>query len=717
MKKYISIFLAVIFLTALGITAFAGSSFTAQISIDKLGHIFTDRSIAISATVINTGVTQNVTYCLEVTYEDNSQVYKAEETVSMNTGTFKIIRASFDAPKFGFYNVYLKVNGETLQSTRFSVVNAGKVLNKKSGLNSLYQVGNGLSDIDELQKLFADTGFGQMREGLTWNHFEATEGEFVLTDTQKSYLSAIKNNKQNHLVILGHENNARGITFPKTNDEITAWCNYVEELVQDIAPYGVKDFELWNEVNISSEFGLGDVSGEEYARLIMVTKPILDKYIEGNRLFVFSLAGEQYTEKWSEFMDACLAVDGVIESFNGISYHPYCDGYDPEKKLGAALDEIDSTVKKWGLEDKALVISEMGWTYEDEIAQNEEMQAKRTVRLAAMAYDKAEYIDWFVNIERINLDNPPDVHFGFLKGWKNQEINYEAKPVFLAMASFNALTAGTESNEDLSDISKNRYVYKFKKGNSNLYMVWKTKGEEQILFDIGTDKALVYDFYGNSTEVFAENGMITLDISDKPVYVTDDFEEGIEIEENIVTVKGITNEENQSVTIMVFRPDGETAENKGEFVYVGETKTNADGRYKFSFKDTEYDRGEYTVKLCVGGVQSQTEYEYEIAVPNVTLINDNGEEIGVLGDITGSQINAKLEVVNIKNYTVNGMMVCGLYNDSVLVDAQTIPVSVDNMQTVKNYTINYPLDKNIDTVRVFLWDNNYSPLIESITVE
>jgi len=717
LKKIITLILAFAILMSASVTVFASNSVTAELSIDKLGHIFTDMAVKVDVAIINSGTAQTVEYSLDIMYEDGSVAYTTGETLEMSAGGFKLITASFDAPKYGFYNVNLTANGEVIKSTRFSVVNAGKVLNNKLGINSLYQVGNGLGDIDKVQKLFADTGFGQVREGLTWNHFEATEGEYALTDNQKSYLSEIKNNKQNHLVILGHENIARGINFPKTDDEITAWCSYVEELAQDIAPYGIKDFELWNEVNIASEFGHGEVSSEEYAKLILVTKPILDKYIPDNRMFAFSLAGEQYTSTWSDFMDECFAVDGVIESFDGISYHPYYTGYDPEDKILVSLAEIEETVKKWGLEDKALIISEMGWTYEDETAENEEIQAKRTVRFAAMAYDKVEYIDWFVNLERINLTYEPDIHFGFLKGWKDQEINYEAKPVFLAMANFNTLTAGAGSNENLSDVSNDRYIYKFKKGKTNLYMLWKTEGEEQIDFEIGTDKAVVYDFYGNSTAVLAESGVISLNISDKPIYVTDDFEEGLKIDTNIVTIRGIANEVNQPVTIMVFRPDGETVLNKGEFVYVGETKTSSDGRYKFSFKDEEYDKGEYKIMLRVGDIQSSTEYEYSIAVPCLTLADANGNQIGDLGDITDETINARLEVINIKDYTVEGMMVCGLYYDNVLIDAQTIPVSVDKTQTVKEYQLTYPSDKAVDTIKVFLWDNNYSPMIESITVE
>jgi hypothetical protein len=58
-----------------------------------------------------------------------------------------------------------------------------------------------------------------------------------------------------------------------------------------------------------------------------------------------------------------------------------------------ALAEIDSTVEKWGLEDKALIVSEIGWTYEDSTEKNEQMQANRTVKFAAMTYEKVEYID------------------------------------------------------------------------------------------------------------------------------------------------------------------------------------------------------------------------------------------------------------------------------------------------------------------------------------
>ena len=251
-------------------------------------------------------------------------------------------------------------------------------------------------------------------------------------------------------------------------------------------------------------------------------------------------------------------------------------------------------------------------------------------------------------------------------------------------------------------------------------MVWKTGSSwlnNTVELNVGKDKVVVYDFYGNSQIVMAENGVVTLKVSDKPVYVSDDIGEGVDVHANTVTIRGMAEETNQPVTVMVLRPEGVMAENTGKIVYVGETKTDDNGLYKFSFKDIAYDKGKYTVRLRVGDTQSSVEYSYSIAVPQITLLNENDEEIEFLSDITGKTINAKLEVINIKNYTVDGLMIAGLYNNDKLVDVQTFTVDVDNTEPTKNYPINYPDDMEIDAVKVLLWDSDCSPMIESITVE
>ena len=712
-KKYVSLLLVFVIIAFGSITVLADSNVTAEIKIDKIGHIFTDKAVRINANINNGSVFQNVNYTLNVKY-NGSKVYETSKTITLNSGETKKITESFDVPQYGFYNVSLSVNGSVLASTRFSVVHAGKTINKKIGFNSHYTVGRGLNDIKKLQNLFADTGFGQMREGIMWQQYEKTAGELVLQNGHKSILESFETNGQNNLMTLSTSNTLLGINFPRTEDEITAWCNYVEELVKAVAPYGVKDFELGNEINMNSS-----VTAEDYVNLIKLAKPILNKYIEGNRLFVFSLAGEQYTPEWSDYMDACLAIDGCIENFDGISCHPYYNSYEPEEKFAESLAEINTTVEKWGLEDKALIISEAGWTYYNYSSAKEETQAKRAVRLAAMAFDCAEYIDWYVNIEKIDFgENLDQVHFGMLKGWKDQEINYEAKPVFLAMSNFNALLADAQSNGH--EVDNDKYIYKFKKNKNNLYMVWKTGSSwlnNTVELNVGKDKVVVYDFYGNSQIVMAENGVVTLRVSDKPVYVSDDIGEGVDVHANTVTIRGMAEETNQPVTVMVLRPEGVMAENTGKIVYVGETKTDDNGLYKFSFKDIAYDKGKYTVRLRVGDTQSSVEYSYSIAVPQITLLNENDEEIEFLSDITGKSINAKLEVINIKNYTVDGLMIAGLYNNDKLVDVQTFTVDVDNTEPTKNYPINYPDDMEIDAVKVLLWDSDCSPMIESITVE
>lgn len=700
------------------ISVFADSSVTAELSIGRLGHIFTDKAIKIDAMIINSGTGQNVEYSLNVTYEDGNVVYTTGESLAMKAGGFKIVNASFTAPKYGFYNVDVIVNGVVADSTRFSVVHAGKEPNKKIGINSHYQAGRGTAEVDTLQKLFADTGFGQMREGIPWNQYEPAIGSYGLTANHTKFLNAFKNNGQNHLLIIGHENLARGITFPRTEEQLTAWCAYVEKLMQDVAPYGIKDFELWNEVNITEAFGLGAVTAEQYAALIKATKPILDKYVPDNRLFVFSLAGEQYTGAWSEFMDECLAIDGCIENFDGISYHPYFNGDMPEEKFSEALAEIETTVEKWGLEDKARIISEAGYTYSDETAKEMERQAKYNVRLAAMAYGAVEYIDWFMNIEKIDQADAAQVHFGWLRGWKDQEINYEAKPAFAAMANFNALLANAETNGNASLPDKDRYLYKFKKDGKDVYMIWKTEGTEKIKLAVGADSAEVYDFYGNPIQKQISNGALRLTIGDAPIYIVGEFTDCAYIDTNIVTVRGNVEEENKSVTIMVFRPEGITDEKTGDLVYVGETRTDAEGDYSFSFKDPVYNKGVYTVKLRVGNELSTMSYEYDVAVPHITLTGSDGEEIEKIDDISETEINARLEVINILDYTVEGMIICGLYKNDALISAEMIPAYVDNTESVKNYTLKYAKDKDIDTVKVFMWNpENCSPLVESIVIE
>lgn len=114
-------------------------------------------------------------------------------------------------------------------------------------------------------------------------------------------------------------------------------------------------------------------------------------------------------------------------------------------------------MKKWNIADKSLIISEVGYT-DAEGYISTDSQAAYVVRMSALARDRVDYTNWYVNLEKIDTTNEKEIHFGWMKGWKNQEINYEAKPVLIAMANYNRYMSGTVSDGDLKQVTE-RGIY------------------------------------------------------------------------------------------------------------------------------------------------------------------------------------------------------------------------------------------------------------------
>lgn len=292
----------------------------AEVKYEPLGHIYTDTNVGIIVELENTSYyTNEISYEYKATTKTGHVIHSENNSISFEPKEKKTLEIKFDATEFGFYDSVFtiidpKSGNSTDRTSRFSVIRTrddGKT-SRIIGLCSHYEVNRGTAEVDRIQKLFADMGIAETREGIPWTQYESEIGSYSLKSQHLAYFNAFKNNNQNHLFILTSANTYRGITIPKTDEEIEAYKLYVENVVKDIAPYGVKDFEVINEIDL--KWAAGKITAEEYVKILKVTYPIVHKYIPDARVFAFSCA-----RNYSNFLEACFAVEGCIENFDGIS--------------------------------------------------------------------------------------------------------------------------------------------------------------------------------------------------------------------------------------------------------------------------------------------------------------------------------------------------------------------------------------------------------------
>lgn len=519
------------------------SSVNVDIIVNQIGNIFFEKSGELCVKLSNPyDRNRNLKLTCTAIADTGRKQYEEVKNMTLASKGTETTVFEFNVNEYGFYHAYLEVQDEETgeiitKGTRFSVLNAPPegVMNHKQGINTHFNNDRGTDRINELMNLYASAGFWSIREGIDYNlaygFDDANPRAYKLEDYVVNRLAAAKENGQQSFPILGWatllSNNNR---LPTSVDEVSRWRDYVKEIVLTGNTYGITDYELLNEINIRISRNM--TTTEDYVRLMKETYEVVHQYSPNGRLLVFGTANTNAVE----FIEECFQL-GCADYMDGVTIHPYNALYRPdEDKFLKDVQDIKSLMEKYGVGDMPLIFSELGWTSGENYV-TEEQQAMYTVRASALVFDDVEYINWYNDIEKVDLDTEGEIHFGMLRGFRGQDINYEAKPVFAAMSNYNAFMAEAKSNGKVRIFDNGGYVCRFKdKDDSDIYMIWKTRDEEELRLDVGAEYATVYDFYGNATKIKTENGILNLSVSEYPQYVVGNFTTCEEIKDvNIFT--------------------------------------------------------------------------------------------------------------------------------------------------------------------------------------
>ena len=505
-----------------------------ELIIDKIGHAFFDENANIKVKFANAHETsKEMTASLKVYTQSGKLKYETTDDFTISGNEIKEQEYKFKLDEFAVYNVYFKLtdkkSGEVVEkTTRISRLNGPPdgVFNEQMGLNNHFQNGRGMDRYDEVLDMFADAGFKHIRESCNWDWFEKNPGVYEFPYPHNLFIPKIYENGQKNFVTVGTRTwlyNKEEI--PVSDSEIGHWRDYVENLAIQHKQYGNKDFEIGNELNLV--YNAGRLTAEQYVRLLKEAYPVIKKHIPDARVYAFCTANVQPYKFIRECMDL-----GAADYFDGISIHPYqVLGRPEETEYFNDIKGIKDLMKEYGIEDKSLVYSEYGWTSAPQFVSEDE-QARYSVRSSALSYDWMDMNIWYVSIEKVDLTSLSELHFGMLRGWTGQEINYEPKPVYRAMSNYNAIMAETESNGQQKILDDGGYICKFKdKAGQDIYMIWKVRDTADLTLDIGAEGAVLVDMYGNETEVKAENNTVQLAVSEDPIYLIGNFSKCEEIKD------------------------------------------------------------------------------------------------------------------------------------------------------------------------------------------
>lgn len=506
-----------------------------------------------------------------------------EKEVKLGKGENKNLKFEISVPRYGFYELELssidkvgKLCGRI--TTRISVIAPAGKINPKMGFCDHFTKNQGFSKEKALVAKVA--GVNTIRDEIRWTDFESGGVMEPLTYT-KGWMDMMGETEQHMFAILGfYHPDVIDELFPHSFDTMAEFLDYVRAVLEYTKDMNI-DYELWNEYNLNNtRYG---TSYADYVEMAKAVYPVVKEINPDAKLYVLA-TGNNATVR--EYVEECFKL-GIGDYCDGVSIHPYniTEAPDTEGAL-SDVDDIIALMQKYGLSDKELIFSEYGWSSTLKYA-NEELQANYTIQGAAINQDKVDKIYWY-NLQEKTVAGMTDqeLHFGFVRGWKDTEIPYEAKPVLLAFSNYNRLMTGSEKIGEIPHSDENATLHMFKNQNGgNTIIAWSREGNIRTALNLGVDTITLCDRYGNETELATRDGVLDILLTPEPVYlIGDNFENAKEAKsEFVVSQTEVSTVKNDTASIYGRVPAGNwtvEADCPDNIKLSAEPKIAADGSFK-----------------------------------------------------------------------------------------------------------------------------------------
>ncbi|MDY4212310.1 MAG: hypothetical protein SOX82_01300 [Eubacteriales bacterium] len=201
-----------------------------------------------------------------------------------------------------------------------------------------------------------------------------------------------------------------------------------------------------------------------------------------------------------------------------MSCHPYQGQDSPESgKWVDMAGSVKEMLKENGWDDIKVWVTEANTSSSNQY-NTAEGQGWNLVRHYALI-DAYNVVDTFISYqfqtnELSKADN--EARFGTVHRW-GVDNAYGAKPAFLFASNFFAMTEGASFEKIIQE--DNTYILRYKKEDgTDVFMMYANRDTVKVNLDLGSESGIMYDKYGNPTEIFGMDGIYTFVLDDAPIY-------------------------------------------------------------------------------------------------------------------------------------------------------------------------------------------------------
>lgn len=410
-----------------------------------------------------------------------------------------------------------------------------------------------------------------IRDGATWSSMQTNGAgsEIKIDNKVTDYIKKAEKAGINQLLLLAYGNKnydgvADNMTIPTAANEeyYNGWLEYVRYTVNQVKDY-VDAYEVWNEPNIDTfNYNLA-TSGEDYAKLYLDTKAVINELDPTARVLCGAITGaaEDYADDILKYISTKGDVNKLIDVF---SIHIYTQLDD--ELYASSLEKWETLFDKYGFTGDVWM-TENGVTADGESSRTEAAQAAMVAKLGTrwenylMKNNRNGVNFWYDLRNDVDVSDYED-NFGLV------DSSHNMKPSGYAAKIYNRLTCDkTFAQYSELNLNKSVKLAKYSNDKSTVYVAYKssTGSSSNVSIPLSGDVAYVYDYLGNLKETINNpSGTKTLSADYYPQYVECITHEAAidelnyDSEKNILTVSGkydfgtsaaleIVNDQNETV--------------------------------------------------------------------------------------------------------------------------------------------------------------------------